>query len=335
MSGLTSADFGFLSELLRDESGMVLERGKEYLVTTRLRPVAKRHGLADLGEVVKALRARDRALRDDVVEAMTVNETSWFRDAGIWNDLGQKLLPDLISRRSDQRRLDIWVSASSSGQEAYTLAMIVHETLGADVGSWKISILATDLSRAMVRRTSEGIYSHHEVTRGLSERRRQQFGQPCADGWQVNDELKSLVQARQLNLTAPRFAVSGPFDLILTRNVLIYFAPEMRRRILERQAALLSPGGQLIVGASESSPTMTGLAPTRLGSLVSYGPHRDPETASDPTDTDAIPPRTASPSALMSATRRPKPSGAGPERANRSSDARRDRPQALRKEFQS
>lgn len=281
MPELAPNDFEFLASLLLKEGGMVVEPGKEYLITTRLNPVAKRHGLPSLTALVGKLRTLDLDLRADVVDAMTVNETSFFRDPRVWTEVATLLVPELLEQRRTLRRLDIWVAASSSGQEVYTLAMLLAEVLGSELVEWRIQILATDLSRAMVERTIEGRYSDHEVQRGLSAERRHRFMHKAGNGWQVNDDLRTSVKARVANLTDPKLDVRGPFDLILLRNVLIYFKPAMRHQILANQASLLNAHGRLLLGASEGAGGVPdSLVSERFGSLVTYQRADAPRTTS-------------------------------------------------------
>ena len=287
MNELAAHDFDFLADILLKDGGMVLERGKDYLISTRLMPVAQQHGFPDLTSLVNKLRGRDQALRLDVVDAMTVNETSWFRDPRVWVDVGTSLLPELLEKKRTTRRLDVWVAASSSGQEAYTLGMLLTEVLGDDFKDWRVSILATDLSRNMVRRTNDGLYGDYEMSRGLSKDRLQRFFEKGPMGWRVSDQLRSMVTARESNLTAMNGTIRGPFDLILLRNVLIYFQPAMRTKILAEQAALLAPYGRLVLGASESALGVPpSLARHRSGTLVTYG--RADEAEGAPTRSSGI-----------------------------------------------
>lgn len=203
---------------------------------------------------------------------MTVNETSFFRDPRVWDEIGGILLPQIFERCKVLRRLDIWIAASSSGQEVYTLAMLLQETLGSDYDKWRIRIVASDLSREMVTRTRNGCYSEYETSRGLSKDRRSRFMTKDGKDWVMNNDLRSLVKPREGNLTAQDMGVRGPFDLIMLRNVLIYFKPAMRTEILARQAGLLNKNGRLVLGASEGALGVPpNLQSVRTGSLVSYG----------------------------------------------------------------
>lgn len=287
MKDLNAHDYDVLSRFLLDNAGMVLEVGKEYLVTARLVPVVTKYELHGLDALVEQIRRNNTALRADVIDAMTVNETSWFRDTGVWTALGSTLLPALIERRRTLRRLDVWCAASSSGQELYSLAILLSELLGPEASQWRVKILGTDISREMVERTNAGIYSGHELSRGLSEaRKRAYFSRtPGTNKWQVNEDLRTMVSAREANLTASDMGVRGPFDLIMIRNVLIYFEPKTRREVLTRSAALLSPIGRLVLGASEGALGVPDcLAPERNATLVSYCRADSGEPASSPSD---------------------------------------------------
>lgn len=272
MTDLLPPDFDYLAKMLLKEGGMVVEPDKQYLISTRLMPVATRHGMSDLSALIGKLRKGDDGLKHDVVDAMTVNETSFFRDPRVWDEIGQILLPQVFEQCKILRRLDIWIAASSSGQEVYTLAMLLRETLGSDYDKWRIQIVASDLSREMVERTRHGRYTEYETSRGLSADRRTRYMSKEGKDWVVNADLRSIVRPREGNLTAKDMGVRGPFDLILLRNVLIYFKPAMRSEILGRQAALLNKNGRLVLGASEGALGVPpNLRSVRTGSLVSYG----------------------------------------------------------------
>lgn len=272
MSDLLPHDFAYLADMLLKEGGMVVEPDKQYLVATRLMPVATKHKLNDLAALITKLRNGNDIIKHDVVDAMTVNETSFFRDPRVWDEIGRILLPQVFEHCKVLRRLDIWIAASSSGQEVYTLAMLLQEVLGTEYDKWRIQIVASDLSREMVERTRRGYYSDYEVSRGLSSARRDRFMTKQDEGWVINDDLRSLVRPREGNLTAKDMGVRGPFDLIMLRNVLIYFKPAMRTEILARQADLLNKNGRLVLGASEGALGVPkNLQSVRTGSLVSYG----------------------------------------------------------------
>ena len=272
MSDLLPHDFSYLADMLLKEGGMVVEPDKQYLITTRLMPVATKHHLRDLTALIAKLRNGNDIIKHDVVDAMTVNETSFFRDPRVWDEIGGILLPQIFEHCRVLRRLDIWIAASSSGQEVYTLAMLLRETLGTEYDKWRIQIVASDLSREMVNRTREGRYTEYETSRGLSADRRNKFMTKDGKDWVMNADMRELVKPREGNLTAKDMGVRGPFDLIMLRNVLIYFKPAMRTEILGRQADLLNKNGRLVLGASEGALGVPkNLQSVRTGSLVSYG----------------------------------------------------------------
>jgi chemotaxis protein methyltransferase CheR len=268
---LSPQDFAFLKDLLNREAGIVLEPGKEYLCETRLTPVARKHGFADVAKLVDALRGWNPTVKAAVLDAMTTNETSFFRDEKVWRGLSEVVLPDLLERRQRVRRLDIWSGACSSGQEPYSLAMVITELLGSEVGSWRISIVGTDLSSEMVERTRAGQYSEFELGRGLSFERRRRFLERKGATWSVHESLKRWVAVRQMNLLTTPWPVRGPFDLVLLRNVLIYFSPETRTSILERIATHMAPDGYTLLGASEGALGIPSVfEQTRTHGFMSY-----------------------------------------------------------------
>lgn len=267
---LNSSDYRFLREMLDTEVGILLEDGKEYLAVTRLETVMWDYELPNLATLVTRLRKNDKKLKASVIDAMTVNETLFFRDPNVWNALRETLLPQIIDAKHDTRILRCWSAASSSGQEPYSLGIVISELLGKEDASWDVSVLASDLSTEMVARTEEGIYSNYEVSRGMAEETRDRYFRARGDKWQVNDRLRARVQTRQINLSAiPRDL--GEFDLIMLRNVLIYFSADTRDGVLRRMATLLSPGGCLLLGASEGAVGVpTELVAERMSGLVAF-----------------------------------------------------------------
>ncbi len=266
---LNSSDYRFLREFLHGEVGILLEDGKEYLAITRLDPVMKKHGIPSMTVLVHRLRKYDKKLKGDVIDAMTVNETLFFRDPNVWSSLREKLLPQIIETRSGSRTLRMWSAACSSGQEPYSLAIVIAELLGKEDASWDVKIAASDLSTEMVARTKAGIFSNYEVSRGMDAETRDRYFVKRGEKWQVNDRLRSRVEARQANLTNLPPGL-GPFDLIMLRNVLIYFSTETRDAVLRRMATMLSSTGCLLLGASEvGAPDV--LTPVRMDGLVAFG----------------------------------------------------------------
>ncbi|MBK6778332.1 MAG: protein-glutamate O-methyltransferase CheR [Gemmatimonadetes bacterium] len=249
---LGPAEFDFLRGLVRERSAIVLEPGKEYLVESRLVPLLRDRQLPSLASLAAALRADPRGeLERAVVEAMTTNETSFFRDHHPFEALQHRLLPELIAARASERRLRFWSNACSSGQEAYSLAMLLAEHFPG-LRAWDVSILATDLSRDMVRRTQQASYGQLEMNRGLPAPLLVKYFDRQGTRWQVKPDLRRWVQAREMNLMEgwpplPRF------DVIFLRNVLIYFDLDTKRAILRRARQALRPDGFLLLGSAETT----------------------------------------------------------------------------------
>jgi chemotaxis protein methyltransferase CheR len=273
---IAPADFAYVRELVRRRSAIVLEPGKEYLVEARLLPIVQATGAGGLGRLVSRLRGSpEGSLHEQVVEAMTTNETSWFRDHHPYDALASVLLPDLLHRRAAARQLTIWSAASSSGQEAYSIAMVLHDRLANDP-SWNPRVLATDLSERMVRRTRAGRYSQLEINRGLPASRLVRHFTRVGAEWQVNEPLRRMVDARQLNLAAP-FPPLPPVDVTFLRNVLIYFGIDTRRQILQRIRQVLRPGGYLVLGGAETTLDVDGFQRLPLDNVAIYQHRRGQE----------------------------------------------------------
>ncbi|WP_318488775.1 CheR family methyltransferase [Photobacterium leiognathi] len=240
---------------LETQCGIVLGDSKQYLVRSRLSPLVNRFSLSSLSELLQNVVAgRNRELRIAAVDAMTTNETLWFRDGYPFTVLAEKILPELAANK---RPIKIWSAASSSGQEPYSMAMTVLETQAKRPGFLpSIQITATDISQTMLETCRAGVYDNLALSRGLSPERRRMFFEDNGDGkMKVNAKVKQMVNFRPQNLK-DSYALLGKFDVIFCRNVLIYFSPEMKAKVLNQLAASLNPGGYLFLGASES---LTGL----------------------------------------------------------------------------
>lgn len=236
---------------LRRTSGLVLGADKRYLVESRVMPVMQRAGLSEFGDLVRALeQGRMPSLAEEVVQAMTINETYFFRDKFPFEILRQNILPRLIIARAAQKKIRIWCAASSTGQEPYSIAMIVQE-LAPCLASWRVEIIATDLSQAALNTAKKGVYSQFEVQRGLTAEQIQRFFRPTGHVWQLKDEVRSRVEFKRFNLL-DSYGALGQFDVIFCRNVLIYFEPERKTDVLSRMVRILAPDGVLALGASES-----------------------------------------------------------------------------------
>ena len=248
---LTGQQFGYVSDLLRREAAIVLSPGKEYLVESRLRPLARQTGHASIGELLNVAQSPNGAavaVRKRIVESLTINETSWFRDREPFAALTDVVLPQILGE-SPTRPVRIWSAASSSGQEPYSIAIQLDKALppGRDY-----QILATDLSTEMVARSSAGRYNQLEINRGLPAGDLVKYFQRAGADWQVSDKLRRKITFQQLNLSQPLPAMQ-PFDVVFLRNVLIYFSPETKRQILARIRKVLRPGGWLQLGAAETT----------------------------------------------------------------------------------
>jgi chemotaxis protein methyltransferase CheR len=250
---ITASDLGYIRELVRARSAIVIDPSKSYLVESRLTPLLRRNGLGSLGDLVARLR-RDPAghLEDLVVDAMTTNETTWFRDVHPWTALERVILPEVFQRRAAQRTLTIWSAACSSGQEPYSLAMLLKDRFPQYVSAWNVRIIATDLSAEMLGRAAAGRYTQLEVNRGLPAPMLVRHFQRDGAHWQVNDDIRRMVEFRALNLLEP-WGFLPPTDLLFLRNVLIYFDLDVKREILRRVRTTLRPDGYLFLGSAETT----------------------------------------------------------------------------------
>jgi chemotaxis protein methyltransferase CheR len=246
-----SQAFEALCDYLHRNSGLVMEQSKKYLVESRVMPIVRREKLSGLDELVALLqRGQSAKLAKDVIEAMTINETYFFRDKSPFDQFRTVMLPALLSARQNDKRLRIWSAAASTGQEAYSLAMILDEFSARMVG-WKIEIVGTDLSEQVLEKARKGIYSQFEVQRGLPAPMLLRHFNQIGESWQISDHIRSKVTFRPLNLLSD-FTALGRFDIIFCRNVLIYFDAARKADILARMTRILAPDGFLTLGASES-----------------------------------------------------------------------------------
>jgi chemotaxis protein methyltransferase CheR len=249
---MKSEDFELFSTLVKQRSGLVLTPEKAYLLESRLFPVARKHNIKSLEDMAQALRAkREESLMFDITEAMTTNESFFFRDLKPFTLFQKSLLPRLLTARADKKHIRIWSAAASSGQEAYSLAMICLEEASRLQG-WKIDIIGTDISREMVARSKNGIYSQFEVQRGLPVTHLVKYFQQIAgDKWQIKENIRQMVQFREGNLLN-EFGVDGCFDIVLCRNVLIYFDLPTKTKVLSAVSHMMPSDGFLILGGAET-----------------------------------------------------------------------------------
>jgi chemotaxis protein methyltransferase CheR len=247
---LSAGDADYLRALVMRNSGNQVDVGREYLFESRLQPVLRDRGFDTIEQLVAALRMDPGPhLQRVVAEAMTINETSFFRDTPIFDLLREQLLPAIVTARRDRRALRIWSAASSSGQEAYSLAIMLREHFPALAG-WRVEIVGTDISAAMVERSRAGRYQRIEINRGLPARLLLKYMVRQGDEWEAAPEIRGICSFQQRNLCdpAPR---AERFDVVLLRNVMIYFPAETRRKILLDVHRSLAPDGALLLGMSE------------------------------------------------------------------------------------
>ena len=255
---MTPQDFEWLRKLLKERSGLTLGADKEYLLESRLLPLTRRNGLTTLGELVARLKTPGNAdLAFSVVEAMTTNETFFFRDKIPFDHLRDTILPALIAARAKEKRIRIWCAAASSGQEPYSIAILLR-SMAPNLRGYRVDLLATDLSVAVIERAKQGTYSQFEVQRGLPIRLLVRYFTQAGDSWHIASDIREMVQFRTLNLLQD-FAPLGMFDVVLCRNVLIYFDQSTKIAVLERLARQVPQDGYLILGAAE---TVVGLSDT-------------------------------------------------------------------------
>jgi chemotaxis protein methyltransferase CheR len=246
---VTPSDYEFLRKFLKERSGLDLSSDKQYLVESRLIPLARRVDLPGIADLVARLKGGSDSLTAAVVEAMTTNETFFFRDRIPFDHLRETIFPALAQARANRRALRIWCAAASTGQEPYSIAMSVKEFAG--LTGWRVEIVATDLSQAVLEKAKAGIFSQFEVQRGLPIQMLVKYFTQTGELWQLNADIRAMVQHRQLNLLQD-FSHLGMFDVIFCRNVLIYFAHDTKVGIFDRLARVLEPDGVLALGAAES-----------------------------------------------------------------------------------
>ena len=248
---MSSKDFSVIASFLKDRSGLIIGEDKTYLLETRLSAILREHNIPGLSGLADILRQPGpHAVKDKVVDAMTTNETSFFRDNHPFETLRQSLIPGLIARRASSRSLRIWSAACSTGQEPYSLAMMLKDNFPI-LGGWKVEIVATDLSPTVLDRARGGVYSTFEVQRGLPIQMLVRHFDQEEPNWRIKNEIRQTVTFRPLNLLED-FSSLGQFDIVLCRNVLIYFDQPTKTRILGAIARRIVNDGVLLLGGAES-----------------------------------------------------------------------------------
>jgi chemotaxis protein methyltransferase CheR len=253
---VTPLDYEYLRKLLKERSGLVLSADKQYLVESRLLPVARKTGLTSLIELVAKLKTPGAtSLITDVVEAMTTNESFFFRDKVPFDLFRDDIMPSLLAARASQKRIRIWCAAASTGQEPYSLAMCLKE-MSAKLAGWRVEIIGTDISTEVLEKAKAGIYSQFEVQRGLPIQMLVKHFTQVGEMWQISPEIRAMVQYRPLNLLQD-FAQLGTFDAVFCRNVLIYFDQDTKIGVLDRIVRLMEADSYLVLGAAETVVGLT------------------------------------------------------------------------------
>jgi chemotaxis protein methyltransferase CheR len=252
---VTPPDYEYLRKLLKDHSGLDLSADKQYLIESRLLPLSRKCGVAGISELVQKMKGGAPSIVSQVVEAMTTNETFFFRDKVPFEHFRDAVMPELLKARAARKSIRIWCAAGSTGQEPYSLAMCLKE-MSAALAGWRVEIIATDLSQEVLEKSRSGIYSQFEVQRGLPIQLLVKYFKQNGELWQINADIRAMVQHRQLNLLHD-FSQLGNFDVIFCRNVLIYFDQDTKINIFGRLARTMEADGFLVLGAAETVVGLT------------------------------------------------------------------------------
>ena len=252
---MNAPEYEYLRKLLKERSGLDLSADKQYLIESRLLPLARKAGLSGIPELVQKLQGGSSALIASVVEAMTTNETFFFRDKVPFDHFRDTIMPEVLKARAARRSVRIWCAAGSTGQEPYSLAMTLKEMSAALTG-WRVEIIATDLSQEVLEKSRAGVYSQFEVQRGLPIQLLVKYFKQIGELWQISADIRAMVQHRQLNLLHD-FSQLGTFDVIFCRNVLIYFDQDTKVNVFGRLARSMEADGFLALGAAETVVGLT------------------------------------------------------------------------------
>ncbi|HKS17819.1 MAG TPA: protein-glutamate O-methyltransferase CheR [Bradyrhizobium sp.] len=252
---MTPPDYEYLRKLLKDQSGLDLSSDKQYLIESRLLPLSRKCGLSGISELVQKMKAGSASTIAQAVEAMTTNETFFFRDKIPFDHFRDTIMPEILRARASRKSVRIWCAAGSTGQEPYSLAMCLKE-IGPQLAGWRIEIVATDLSQEVLEKSKAGIYSQFEVQRGLPIQMLVKYFTQKGELWQLNADIRAMVQHRQLNLLHD-FSQLGAFDVVFCRNVLIYFDQDTKVNVFNRLARTTEPDGFLVLGAAETVVGLT------------------------------------------------------------------------------
>ena len=269
---MTPPDYEYLRKLLKDHSGLDLSADKQYLIESRLLPLSRKCGVPGIGELVQKMKGGSSSIIAQVVEAMTTNETFFFRDKVPFEHFRDTIMPEMLKARASRKSIRIWCAAGSTGQEPYSLAMSLKE-MGAALAGWRVEIIATDLSTEVLEKSKSGVYSQFEVQRGLPIQLLVKYFKQNGELWQISPELRAMVQHRQLNLLHD-FSQLGTFDIIFCRNVLIYFDQDTKINIFGRLAKAMEGDGFLVLGAAETVVGLTDVVQAVPGQARSLSAER-------------------------------------------------------------
>jgi chemotaxis protein methyltransferase CheR len=249
---LNSGTFEFVRKLVLDKSAIVLQASKMYLIEARLAPIAKENGFADVKGLVDKIKAtNNRSLVQQVIEAMTTNETSFYRDISPFDALKAVIVPELILKRQSERKLIVWSNACSSGQEVYSIAMLLRENFP-ELQGWDVKLIASDLSTQILEKARSGIFNQTEINRGLPPNLMQKYFLKQGVNFQIKDEIRKMVEFRVINLIES-YPPMPKVDIVFLRNVLIYFDPQTKASILNKVRTVMRPDGYLFLGGAETT----------------------------------------------------------------------------------
>lgn len=247
-----ASEFSYLCELVKNSTAIALDSQREYLMDARLTGIAQQEGFRSVSELLTRVRSGGSSqLQWKVVEAMTTNETSFFRDVKPFEALRQVVIPTLMKLRQGERKLSIWCAACSSGQEPYSISMMLREHFP-DLQNWKVTILATDIATEMLEKSKNGRYTQLEVNRGLPANYLVKYFKKDGVDWQIDENVRKMVEVRRMNLSVA-WPLMPPIDLVMLRNVMIYFPVEIKKQILKNMRAVLRPDGYLFLGTAETT----------------------------------------------------------------------------------
>jgi chemotaxis protein methyltransferase CheR len=276
---VTPSDYDYLRKVLKEHSGLDLSADKQYLIESRLLPLSRQSGLSGIDELVQKMKGGSSSIIALAAEAMTTNETFFFRDKIPFEHFRDLIMPEILQARASRRSVRIWCAAGSTGQEPYSLAMSLKE-MGAALAGWRIEIVASDLSPEVLEKSRSGLYSQFEVQRGLPIQMLVKYFKQTGEFWQINADIRAMVQHRQLNLLHD-FSQLGVFDVIFCRNVLIYFDQDTKIDIFNRLSGVTAPDGLLVLGAAE----------TVVGLTEVFKPYPERRGVYRPNDLRAAPPK--------------------------------------------